>query len=628
MAKPKLVTVFISTSMVLCILSCFAREATWIEVRSPHFTVISDASPKQARRTARVLEQFRSLIQTAMPKLKVDASAPLIACVLRDEKGFKALLPEDMLGKGAAMPGGLFTASPEKSFVLLMADTPLDQGYHAIYHEYVHQIMRLNFPELPLWLSEGFAEFFGNANISDGTSDLGIATPNLLLTLENSMMIPLETLLSVANDSPYYRQEGKVEVFYAQSWALTHYFMLGDKNAHTRQLMQFLDLLRQDVPEEEAIKRAFGDLKILEKNLSRYTRSMAFYHYRVAAKLDVKEDQYSIRTLSPAESLALRGEILVHVGRLDEAKAMLRQSLELDSRSAIANEAMGLLYNRLQDSALAEKYFTAAAELDSKSYLAQYFAAQAAFERGESKLIEGYLRKALTINPDFAPACRILSEHLTMQRDKLPEALELARKAASLEPANLSHRIHAGYVLLAMGNEDEASTLAERILAIAKSDRDRNQAESLRVQIKERRERAREEQRRAAAVKEEIQKMEERRLRDEELEEQLREQAEQRKQIAKTTPVKTGAAAKASGIIRSVKCDFPAVMDVVLDSSGKLLKLRAENYYQVQYWAVAAPGKTGFQPCEELESKRVEIEFLTVSGQDYSGLIKTVAIQK
>jgi hypothetical protein len=69
-------------------------------------------------------------------------------------------------------------------------------------------------------------------------------------------------------------------------------------------------------------------------------------------------------------------------------------------------------------------------------------------------------------------------------------------------------------------------------------------------------------------------------------------------------------------------------MNVVLDSNGKLRKLRAENYYQVQYWAVEAPGKTGFEPCEELDGKRVEIEFLTVSGQEYSGLIKSVAIQK
>jgi hypothetical protein len=56
-----------------------AAEITWIEVKSPNFVVLSDASQGQARRTARCLERFRSLLQTAMPKLKMGPGSPLIA---------------------------------------------------------------------------------------------------------------------------------------------------------------------------------------------------------------------------------------------------------------------------------------------------------------------------------------------------------------------------------------------------------------------------------------------------------------------------------------------------------------------------------------------------------------------
>ena len=65
---------------------------------------------------------------------------------------------------------------------------------------------------------------------------------------------------------------------------------------------------------------------------------------------------------------------------------------------------MGILYTRLQNQEQAEKYFAAAAELDSRSFLANYYAAHAAFGRGNSALVENYLRKALAINPDFVPA--------------------------------------------------------------------------------------------------------------------------------------------------------------------------------------------------------------------------------
>ena len=62
------------------------------------------------------------------------------------------------------------------------------------------------------------------------------------------------------------------------------------------------------------------------------------------------------------------------------------------------------------------------------------------------------------------------------------------------------------------------------------------------------------------------------------------------------------------------------------DDYQKPVILRADNYFTVKYWAVGSKGKTGFQPCEELKGKKVGIEYLSVTGQDYSGLIQTVEI--
>ena len=47
----------------VCILACtllgVAEEDAWIEVKSPNFIIISNASVKQARQVAKKLEQFR-----------------------------------------------------------------------------------------------------------------------------------------------------------------------------------------------------------------------------------------------------------------------------------------------------------------------------------------------------------------------------------------------------------------------------------------------------------------------------------------------------------------------------------------------------------------------------------------
>ena len=207
------VRVLIGAVFGVLMLSGVAADVVWIEVKSPNFVVISDASRKQARRTAISLEQFRSLLQSALPKLKMDSGSHLTAFALKDEKGFKALLPKEALAKGAAMPAGMFISSPERYFVLLRTDTPVDLGYHAVYHEYVHMVMRLNFPDLPLWLNEGLAEFFAFARVADGKSDLGMPSPELLQTLKNGTMIPLSTLLGATRDSPHYREQGRWKCF-------------------------------------------------------------------------------------------------------------------------------------------------------------------------------------------------------------------------------------------------------------------------------------------------------------------------------------------------------------------------------------------------------------------------------
>jgi len=41
------------------------KEELWIQVRTPHFVVISDGTEKQARRTAEQFEQIRAVLQRA-----------------------------------------------------------------------------------------------------------------------------------------------------------------------------------------------------------------------------------------------------------------------------------------------------------------------------------------------------------------------------------------------------------------------------------------------------------------------------------------------------------------------------------------------------------------------------------
>jgi len=607
--------------ILACGMTFAAAENPWVEVRSPNFIIISDAPVKQAQRTAGKFEQFRIVIQTALPKLRVDPGIPLIVYAARDNNSFKSLLPNDRQQKGMSRPAGIFQAGSEKNFVILRTDQPGDQGYHVIYHEYVHMLMRSNLGSLPLWLSEGLAEFFGHATIAEGRSGLGRPSDDQLAVLKASRLLPLEVLMTVDHQSPYYREEEKTRIFYAQSWALTHYLMLGDERTHSKQLFDFVDLIQRHIPEPEAIERTFGDLKVLHRKLEEYVRSMAFYYINVPSRLSVREDQYASRTLSRSEMLAARGDLYAHMRRLDDAQAVLEEALRLDPRSTAANEAMGQLCLRLKDYDRAQKYFTVAADLDSGSYMAQYYAARSVWEQGgedQDGKAEAYLRKAIAIHPQFVSAYSMLASILIQNDKKRAEALEMARKAAELEPGEIRHQIRVGGILLAMDKLEEAEALSRQALAAAHTDADRMDADSLLAAISRRQNLVQGAQRRTEAQM----------AKAREMEAQLRAAITIPDQpVQPTQPIPTGPAAKLRGWIRAVKCEFPAVMDLVLEADGKPVKLHADNHYEVKFAAVGKPGRNDFQPCAELEGKLVLVEFLTVAGQEFAGLIQSILIE-
>src|SRR5437870_1074966 len=153
-----------------CLLGVLAWPAagadrTWVEVTGPHFTVISNAGEKQARRVAEQFEQIRAVLGSGL-KLRVDPGKPFIILALKDSDSFKALLPQFWETKNHAHPAGVFHSGIEKHYVTLRLDVngtgDQDNPYHVVYHEYVHMLIGLSYRSLPLWLNEGLAEFYGN----------------------------------------------------------------------------------------------------------------------------------------------------------------------------------------------------------------------------------------------------------------------------------------------------------------------------------------------------------------------------------------------------------------------------------------------------------------------------------
>lgn len=459
-----------------------AHNETWVEVRSPNFTVISNAGEKEARKVADQFEQIREVFQNAFPKMRVDLGKPVIIFAVKNEDSMKSLLPAFWEVKGHMHPGGVYQPGEEKHFVVVRTNIEGPNPYEIVYHEYTHALMNINVRDLPLWLNEGIAEFFGNSTIHDNYVEIGKIAPYHLQVLQEHKLIPIPALLQADHSSPYYNENNRASLFYAESWAIVHYLEM-DPDARKRNLLHdFLAAYEASGNYVDAAQKTFGDLNKFAQKMESYARQSSFYVGNVKTSIRGDAKGYSSRVLPPAEVDAQRGEFYAYTRRPEEAKSALNAALQADPNLPLAHEGLGLLAYYGKDQDTAEQEFTRAVQLNSTNFLAYFFCARAKLREGGMSRekrpgVVADLEKAISLNPQFAPAYATLANFYSMNPETRDKALAAGKKAIELEPGNLSYAVAYGFVLLNMGKASDAKTLASRIQSAARTPMDRVLAE-------------------------------------------------------------------------------------------------------------------------------------------------------
>jgi tetratricopeptide (TPR) repeat protein len=442
-----------------------AKHENWVEVRTTNFIVVSNAGEKQARKTAIRFEQIREVFRRSIAVASAHPSPPITILAVKDEDSMRALLPE-YWAKGHAHPAGIFVENLNQYFALVQLDAPGSNPYNTIYHEYYHSLTLPYFPNLPLWVAEGLAEFWGNTEVSDSETKMGEADADLIEELKQSSLIPLDVLFKVDQSSPYYNEDHKTSIFYAESWALIHYLMIGDKAAHRPMLQAYLDALSRGASQDEASAKAFGDLRKLQGALSGYVRNQSFYYLKSPPPPEIPANELQVRELSDAEADAYRGGFCAVAGKTQTAKPLLEDAVKLDSKLALGYQYLG--FAEYQDGQKSEALadFTRAIELDPKNaltrYLRAYLASTQAGAIGNDKQLEEDLRAAIAASPNFAPPYGVLGVYLAVQGEKLPEALAFASKAVMLEPGNSTYRLDLAQVYARMNRYADARNAASQ----------------------------------------------------------------------------------------------------------------------------------------------------------------------
>lgn len=443
-------------------------DAAWYRASSPHFTIYSDQTPDQLRVYATKLERFDQAVRFVRSSgaFVPDPANRLTVFVVKDVEAIRRLY-----GQPESSVAGFFTPRAEGSVAFvplaLQRDTKVDLDAETVFfHEYAHQLLyeRLD-AAYPLWLVEGFAEFYSTAKVeTDGSVRIGDpALHRADMLIGNWTPLPLEIMLAP--------KPGKIDSLrffqtYARGWLLTHYLTFEPKRRG--QLDRYVAAIQEGTPALDAAREAFGNLTKLDNELASYMRSMHFPVLEIpATKIPI--GHVDVVALSPGHDAMM--------------SVVLRSARGVDQRSAIAVAAearrIAASYSSDPDVQLA----LAEAEFDDGKYGAAEAAADHALKVrplfGDAMLYKGRAMMAMAlktkdtrvdwhaIRRQFLAANRLDPddpEPLILFADSLAAAGEpLSANAAEglvyayqLAPQDMGLRWRAAAALLQLGRDKEA----------------------------------------------------------------------------------------------------------------------------------------------------------------------------
>jgi tetratricopeptide (TPR) repeat protein len=414
----------------------------WRRVTSENFTFVGNAGEGELRRMAARLEQFRRAFAHLFPEVRAGSDTPTTVVVFRNAGSYAPFRPN---GDAA----GFFQPGENVNYIALTAERRDSEGAGAtLFHEYVHLLVRTGLPRAPLWLSEGLAEVCATLDISDGGRRIrvGRALAQHARTLRTRALIPLPTLLAVRHDSPHYTVGEKRGLFYAQSWALTHYLLFGRGGERRDALWRYAETAGKGADAGRSFASAFGATpEELEQELATYAGRGHFAGRELRFDERLTPDaEARVEKMSAAGALAQLGDLLLHLNRHDDAETYLKRALALDARLSEARASLGMLRVRQGrvEEALAE--LEAAVALAASSPLAHY-----SYALGLSRARAG-----------LDPTGRYLPETETRLREHLERAIELAPRYAD------AHELLA-LVELGAGNLERAEALLRRASTLA-----------------------------------------------------------------------------------------------------------------------------------------------------------------
>jgi tetratricopeptide (TPR) repeat protein len=469
-----------------------AADAKWTRLNTANFVFIGDASAGKIREVAEKLEQFREVMTRALPGATSTSPVPTIVVVFATDRSLTPVKP--LFRSNTTEVGGYLQTGEDLNYIAINGEY-IDIALMTIFHEYAHLLTANTLGPTPAWLSEGLAGFYEMTQVSGGGKKvmIGRASAEQVQLLKGVTLIPIKELLAIDQRSQVYNEGNRRNVFYAQSWALTHYLTLGSQE-RAPQFRQYLTAVRNGVEPRQAFTESFKDVELLDRELFDYVRKFLFNALVMEFEDKVVAEAERPTTIGDVEGEIHVADLQARVGRADEARDKLKAIVGRKPDAVRAWATLGLI--DLRESHVKEalpvlERAAAGGPRDAFVLTSYGRALVAAIEEetaSDSRLAlmnaaRVPLAKAVELDMKSSYAAGLLGYVELALGSDLPRAVTVLEQAARLAPSRESYRLMLAQAFMRQGNFPRATDLLGTLLASGRTAEVRDNARSLLAEI-------------------------------------------------------------------------------------------------------------------------------------------------